>query len=198
MEFQFHVSDGLAAVDAFWEARGLARSREPLLFAGYSRGTHRHTIYLHWAREHDSCVNVYVGIDARTPADVWPRRSAKEHRLLVRDFRNFIAHVRALPIHGGVRVRYGYPWDEAPPGIVTLPHARVVSLSVEVLDEKEKPAIKVAYEKRRLGWAIIVEPLSSYPFPEGADVLQPPYALGCSLGESFVRGAHEQSKNLPG
>jgi len=196
MEFQFHVSDGLAAVDAFWEARGLTRSREPLVFAGYSRGGHRHTIYLQWLRAHDSCVNVYVGMDARPPAEVWPRRSAKEHRLLARDFNDFIAHVRTLTIHGGVRVRYGYPWEKALPNIVTLPRARPVSLSVEVLDEKDTPAIKMTYERRQRGWVVIVEPLSNYPFPEDADVLRLPYNLGCSLAKSFVRGAHEQPKNV--
>jgi hypothetical protein len=197
MQFKFHVSDGLASLDAFWEKHGYERSSEPLMFAGYSRDGHDHTVYAQWLRSHDNCANVYVGIDARRPSQVWPNRKTNEHRLRQRDFRSFIDHVSHLDIYSGIRARYGYPSEEGLKGIVRLPNVRPVSVTFELLDEKQKPAMYVSYEKRKTGWVVIVEPRDSFPFPKGKNFFQQPYALGCSLAPAFMRSSNEQRQELP-
>lgn len=192
MQFKFHVSDGLASLDAFWVAHGYERSNEPLMFAGYSREGRDHTIYVQWLRSHENCANVYIGIDARRPSQVWPNRNTKAHRLRQRDFRSFIDHVSQMDIHAGIRARYGYTSEDGLNDIVRLPNVRTVSLTLELLDEKQKPAMYVTYEKRKVGWVVIVEPRDSFPFPEGKNFFQQPYELGCSLAPSFVRNPDEQ------
>lgn len=197
MELSFHVSDGLSSLQAFWEARGLPSSKEPLMFAGYSRAGHRHTVFVLWHRSHDNCADVYIGLDARPPSQVFRHRNAQEHKLRLSHFREFISYVRTLDIHAGIRARYGYPSEEGVKGVINLPNLRPLSASYEILDEKRAPAMNVTYERRKFGWRVIVEPRGRYPFPEGRNFFKQPYELGCSLATSFVRSPHEQSPKLP-
>lgn len=186
MEFTFHVTSGQELLDDFWEARGLDRSKERLLFAGYSQGEQAHTVYLRWTRSHTDCTDVFFGVDARPPSEVLPKRKSKEHRLRVRDLRDFVAYVRTLDIYNGVRARYGYPWERGFDNLFRLPRTRPLSLTFEVLDEdKGKRMMKITYQKEKRGWIAIVEPSGFYPLPEGKNFFRQPYDLGCSLGKSF-------------
>jgi hypothetical protein len=187
MQFSFHVSGGMSAIDSFWADRGLARSKERLLFAGYSRKGRPHTAYIQWERSHDNCTEIYLGVEAGSPSKVWPHRSAKEHRLRAKDFRDFIRRVRAMSVPWGISARYAYERVRGLDSLIRIPGARPNSLSFEVLDEKKKPVVRITWERHGEKWLSIVEPLSRYPFPEGNDFFALPYKMGCSLSNSFQR-----------
>lgn len=191
MQFYFHVAGGLEDIDAFWETRGLDRSRERLLFSGYSRQGRPHTIFLQWSRSHEECSDVYVGIDARRPAAVWPGRKAKDYRLREDDFRAFIEMVRQMTVPWGIRARYAYPWEgKGLASALRRPHVRLTSISFDVLDEKQDPAVSVTYEDGGDNWLAIVEPAMRFPFPETDNFFLLPYQMGCSLA-AVIRGAIE-------
>jgi hypothetical protein len=185
MRFSFHVSGALKEIDSFWAARGLDRSRERLLFAGYSRGGQPHTVYLRWERSHEGCSDVYLGLDARPPSQVWPNRSTKAYRLRIMDLRDFIKKIRAMEVPYGVRARYTYPMVKDVEPILRLPHTRPTSISFDLLDEKQRSVMNVTYKRRYGRWVAIVEPLRGFPFPEGDNFFQLPYEMGCSLGKSI-------------
>ncbi|HEX4966191.1 MAG TPA: hypothetical protein VF173_35610 [Thermoanaerobaculia bacterium] len=185
MEFSFHVSAGLEQIDAFWEDRGLDRSRERLLFAGYTRQGNPHTAYLQWARSHEGCSDVYLGLDARAPSTVWPGRPSKSYKLREHDFRAFVAMVRKLNVHLGIRARYAYSSDALGKALGSIPHLapsiRITSVTFEVLDGAGNPAANVAHERRNDQWLVIVEPIARFPFPESEEFFSTPYETGCIL-----------------
>ena len=188
MQFRFHVSGGLEDIDAFWEARGLDRSKERFLFAGYSRKQQPHTIYLQWMRSHDECCDVLLGIEARPPAQVWRRRPVgKEHRLKEKDFREFIEFARDQEVPWGIKARYAYPWSKSFAAGPRLPaKARVKSLSIEILEEKDRVALTLTLERSGATWRAIVEPTARFPFPKGKDFFTQPFETRCSLAQSLA------------
>lgn len=185
MHFSFHVGGGLESIDAFWEERGLDRSRERLLFASYSRQGQRHTAYLQWARSHEGCSDVFLGVEARKPSKVWPYRPLKAYKLRDRDFRDFIRFVRELDVPFGIRARYAYPWDKEMGSVPRPPHARLKSISFDILDEEQHPAVNLTYERQETGWIAIVEPVERFPFPEDKNFFLQPYELGCLLAKTI-------------
>ena|GEM_PF-3676109 len=180
MHFNFHVSGGLEEIDAFWEERGLDRSKERLLFAGYSRNGHPHTVYLNWARSHDECCDVYLGIEARRPSRVWPGRVLKAHRLRESDLREFLKFIRQKDVPWGIHARYIYP--SPGPAIPARPpsNTRLRSLSFEVLEEERTAAI-LTFGRQGEQWFMIVEPTTRFPFPKGNNFFREPFETGCAL-----------------
>ncbi len=182
MKFSLHVSGGLEEIDAFWAARGLDRGRERLLFAGYTRGGRKHTVYLQWSRSHEGCSDVSMGVESRPPSAVWPHRPLPRYRLRPSDFRDFIGLIREMEVPWGIRARYTYPSKPAAPiKLPALGNTRLASIAFEVMDETSKPALRVTRERHGEEWWAIVEPTKRFPFPEGDDFFSVSYATGCSL-----------------
>jgi len=199
MHFSFHAAGGLEEIDAFWEKRGLNRSRERLLFTGYSRQGRRHTAYLQWARSHDGCSDVYLGLDARKPSLVWPHRPQKLYQLRNRDFRDFITLIRELDVSLGIRARYAYPWGKDMESVPRPPRARIRSISFDILDDEKNPAVNLTYERQdEGGWIAVVEPIDRFPFPEDKNFFLQPYELGCSLAKAIRQepGNEQQRKAI--
>lgn len=181
MQFSFHVTRGLEAIEAFWEERGLDRSKERLLLAGYTRNGHPHTVYLNWARSHERCCDVNIGIEARRPSQVWPGRQGKSYRLNEEHFRKFIDFVIEQEVPWGIRARYTYP---SPGPIIPArtkesPNFRLKSLSLEVIEDG-RAAAQLTYDRQGMQWFAIVEPTAGYPFPKG-DFFQEPLEMGRTL-----------------
>lgn len=188
MHLSFHVSGGLERIDTFWEERGLDRSKERLLFAGYTRGKKPHTVYVKWARSHEGCSDVSIGLEARPPSHVFPRRPRGSHRLRETDLRDFIDLVRGLGIaYGGMRVHYGYPWRKSLESMLRLPRRlRPRRLTLDVLlDDTKPPVLSATYEKRGDDHLLIIEPAGRLPFPEDANIFAQPYQTACLLAESL-------------
>jgi len=185
MRFSFHVSGGLEDIDEFWEKRGLDRSKERLLFKGYSRSDTAHTVYLGWTRSHDTCCDVFLGIEARQTAQVWPRRSLKVHRLRDKDFREFIAFVRQKEVPLGIRARYTYPSPGPLAVRRTSPRVLLKSMSVEVRDAERK-ALTLTFERYADQWFITLEPAGRFPFPDSSDFFAAPFETGCGLASSII------------
>jgi hypothetical protein len=200
VQLYFHVAGGLEVIDAFWERHGLDPTRERLLFSGYSRQGRPHTIFLQWSRSHEGCSDVYVGIDARRPSAVWPGRRAKDYRLREVDFHAFIEMIRQMPVPWGIRARYAYPWGgRGLASALRRPHVRLTSISFDVLDEKQSPALSVTYEEGDDTWLTIVEPAVRFPFPEADNFFLLPYQTGCSLAEVIREEplkTHEQARSF--
>lgn len=188
IHLSFHVGGGLEAIDAFWEQRGHDRSRERLLFAGYSRKGRPHTAYVRWARSHEGCCDVSIGLEDRRPASVWPHRPAKAYRLREIDFDEFIRFVRNLDVPwGGIRAHFAYPWekDSIMPFKAGAP-LELTSFSYDILDEEGQVVMHVKHKKRRAkDWLTIVEPARRFPFPEGDNFFDQPHATACSLAQSL-------------
>jgi hypothetical protein len=185
MHFSFHVAGGLVEIDAFWEARGLDRTRERLLFAGYSRHGKPHTVYLQWARSHEGCSDVYLGVDARKPSKVWPHRPIKAYRLGAKDFQDFVNLTRKMDVPFGIRARYAYPWDKEMESVPRPPHARLKNISFDILDEEQRPAVNLTYERQDSGWIALVEPMERFPLPNDKSFFSEPYNLGCLLAKTI-------------
>lgn len=189
MRLSFHVSGGLEDIDSFWEERGLDRSRERLLFAPYTRGGQAHTVYLQWARTHEGCCDVILGLDARRSSQVWPLRPEKTYRLRLLDLGAFIEKVREMKLPWGIRARYSYPSNKDLRSIMRLPlpHTRTISVAFELLDEQQRPEMNVTYKRWKREWFVIVQLLKAIPFPEGDNFFRAPYETGCLLGKSLTK-----------
>jgi hypothetical protein len=189
MRLSFHVSGGLEQIDSFWEARGLDRSRERLLFAPYSRGSQPHTVYLQWSRSHEGCSDVLLGIDARRASQVWPHRSEGTYRLRLVDLRAFIERIREMELPWGIRARYSYPSTKDLNSIIRLPlpHTRPTSVAFDLLDEEQRPVMNVTYKRWKRKWFVVVALIKAFPFPEGDNFFQVPYETGCLLGTTITK-----------
>lgn len=190
MQLSFHVGGGLEAIDAFWEQRGHKRGfAERLLFASYTRSGKPHTVWLQWTRSHVTCADVYLGLEARRPANVWPRRPLKTYRLREADLRKFFALIQTEKVPQGMLARYAYPWDKSLDAMLHLPpNTRATSLSMDVLDENRQPAMNLTYERRGKEWLAVVVPVGRYRFdaePVTDDFFKDPYDVACILGESL-------------
>src|SRR6185295_397994 len=147
MHFSLHVSGALRTINAFWEERGHDPNTEGLLFAGYSRKGKPHTVWLQWRRSHDDCCDVFLGLEARRPSEVCPKRSGDRYRLRETDLLDFINMIRRDVT--GVQARYAFPWDKNLEGLIRLPgRARPTSLTLEVYDEKQQRVMDVTYERQ--------------------------------------------------
>jgi hypothetical protein len=181
----FHIGGGLEPVESFWESRGLDREHERLLFTGYSRNGKPHTAFLSWARSHEGCCDVWLGLEATRPSKVWPKRPADRYRLTASDLDAFIDLVRGLGVeHGGARARYAFNWDKNLQQILHLPpHAQAVNLALNIVDEKEKIVMTVTYQFRSDEWLVIIEPAGrlAFPGPSGDDVFAQPYETARTL-----------------
>jgi len=187
-----HHAGGLEEIDAFWEAHGLGRSKELLLFAGYTRKGNPHTIWLQWARSHEACANVWLGLDAARPARVWPQRSDEHYRLHKKPLREFVALLcqRAVPL--GVFTEYAFPREEHLDGVIPLPPTvRTRSIAFDVYDDSGQQMMSVTYERHDAEWLTIVMPAGRTSYPEKPDphsLFDVPYKTACLLAQSLQQG----------
>jgi hypothetical protein len=188
MRFSLHVSGGLEKIDNFWEQHGLARTRERLLFAGYTRRGQPHTVWLQWARSHEGCCDVYFGLDCHAPSHLWPKHLPQGARLREADFRAFIIFLGTTDVaYGGVKARYGYLWNKNLDAVLRLaPHVRPRILSLDVLDEKNQLVMNVSYEKKGDDWLAIIAPAGRFEFiADPAKLFKTPYETAGLLATSL-------------
>jgi hypothetical protein len=189
MHFAFHLSGGLADVEAFWQKRKMSTSAHRLLFAAYSRQGMPHTVSLQWARSHEKCCDVFIGFDARRPSEVWPRLPRAGHALREKDLREFLETIAKIDGSGRVQARYGFPWNKGLDAIFPFPvQVRPISITLEVFGVSDKPAMTVTYEKVDGSWIAIVAPTGRFAIkdePVSNTFFKAPYDTACLLAKTF-------------
>jgi hypothetical protein len=191
MRFQFHLSAGLEIMESFWEERGLQRTREPVLFGGYTRGSVRHTAYLEWERSHAKCADVRLGLVADKPKAVFPRMKASEHRLLVKDLRVFFNMLRQLPERAvsGIAAEYGIPWHHDLQKLFK-PRApdfvRVTKVETEIRSkDNKKIAMRLEYRREHDGSCLaVVKPVGTLELMRLDRFFDAAYRAGCMFAQS--------------
>lgn len=198
IQFAFHVAGGQAAVDAFWEARHVDSSAKRLLFSSYSRQGVAHTVWLQWARSHEDCCDVLIGLERCHPSELWPKLKASKHRLREKDLRDFFEAVAKLDGLGRVQARYAFPWNKNIDQLLPLPsQVRPISLTLEILEEAEtkRPAMRVTYERLDdESWQALVAPVGRFEIkdePVKNTFFKAPYDIACSLAKYFHTTAEQ-------
>lgn len=186
-----HLSGGIGKVDDFWETKGVSRSARRTLFATYTRQGRPHAAWLQWTRSDDSCCDIYVGLEARPPSDIWPDLPRETHRLRERDLREFLEYITKLEDLRRARVRYGFPSSKGLDGLLPpSPTVRATNLTIEVLDEDQKPAMHVTYQRTGDAWSTMIAPTARLAIkgrPVTAAFFKEPYEAACLLAETFRR-----------
>lgn len=201
MHFAFHVGSGLAEIDAFWRQRGVDEkdAQNRVLFASYTRARQPHTVWIQWVRSHDECCDVFLGLEARRPSEVWPKLPNTGSRLREKDLREFLNLLRSLEVHLGVRSRYGFPWEKSLDSILPLPpHIRPASLVLDVFgpeggtsgNRAQKRVMTVTYQRFGKSWLSIVEPEGRFQIGDTEvtdQFFKVPYETACLLAKSINR-----------
>lgn len=187
MRLSFHLGGGIETVDSFWESHGLDHSKERLLFSGYMRKGKPHTVSIRWARSHDTCCDVTIGVEVCGPLVAWPRRQQKDHKLREKDLLEFIELAGTMPVETGIHAKYAYPrangWSPFP--LSLPPRARLKRVSLEIFDDKGKRAMTLTHEKVGAEWIAIVEPAQRFPFPTARSFFSEPYEVARSFSKSL-------------
>lgn len=188
MQFLFHLSGGIDFADSFWRERGLDSKGERLVLGEYARQKVTHTVFIRWSRSHDECADIEFGMSVGRSATLYPERGQK-HRLLGQaEFRDFFDTVRTMEVPGGIRSRFGYPFQLPGFNYSPAPSVRFTRISLEIIDKEERRVLDVDHVFYRKEWLMVLEPAGRRQFlqePVSDKFFKAPYETACALSASI-------------
>lgn len=186
-----HVARGWEEIEAFWRRHGHEEGEERLLFSRYVRASKPHTVWLRWDRSHRECCDVWIGLEAAQPSQIWAKRSIAAYRLRENVFKEFLSLLATEFAPLGVHARYAFPWDKRLDTMLPLPaRVRPKSLALDVYDERDQRVMTVTYERQGDNWLAIVGPVGRFQInktPVTDEFFKAPYDTACLLATSLLQ-----------